>query len=113
MGCAIRSCRGRWPTGSGRSRSSRRWARTGFLGIFGSAGLPLGAVEQAIDRIQHGTGDSIPYGMNLIHSPGEPELEAAVVDLYLRRRRAAGRGIGVSQPDAAGGPLSRGGAPPR
>ena len=30
-------------------------------------------------------GDSIPYGMNLIHSPGEPELEAAVVDLYLRR----------------------------
>ena len=24
--------------------------------------------------------------MNLIHSPGEPELEAAVVDLYLRRR---------------------------
>ena len=26
-----------------------------------------------------------PYGFNLIHSPSEPALEAAVVDLYLRR----------------------------
>ena len=59
--------------------------KSGFLGIFGSAGLSLSAVEQAIDRIQSWTGDSIPYGMNLIHSPGEPEMEAAVVDLYLRR----------------------------
>jgi trans-AT polyketide synthase/acyltransferase/oxidoreductase domain-containing protein len=60
--------------------------RNGLLGIFGAAGLPLGAVEKAIGRIQRGMGDSIPYGMNLIHSPGEPELEAAVVDLFLRRR---------------------------
>ena len=60
--------------------------RNGLLGIFGAAGLPLAAVEQAIDRIQRGMGDAIPYGMNLIHSPGEPELEAAVVDLFLRRR---------------------------
>ena len=87
--------------------------RHGFLGIFGSAGLPLGAVEQAIDRIQRGLGDSIPYGMNLIHSPGEPELEAAVVDLLPAAAGAAGRGIGVPEPDVAGGPLSRGGPPPR
>jgi trans-AT polyketide synthase/acyltransferase/oxidoreductase domain-containing protein len=59
--------------------------QNGFLGIFGSAGLSLSAVEHAIDRIQLWSGDSIPYGMNLIHSPGEPDLEAAVVDLYLRR----------------------------
>jgi trans-AT polyketide synthase, acyltransferase and oxidoreductase domains len=59
--------------------------KSGFLGIFGSAGLSLSAVEKAIDRIQSMPGHSIPYGMNLIHSPGEPELEAAVVDLYLRR----------------------------
>ena len=84
-GCGTAACRGRWPTGSARSRSSRRWARGGFLGIFGAAGLSLAAVEHAIDRIQHGLGDSIPYGMNLIHSPGEPELESAVVDLLLRR----------------------------
>ena len=60
--------------------------RNGLLGIFGAAGLSLDAVEQAIGRIQRGTGDSIPYGINLIHSPGEPEMEAAVVDLFLRRR---------------------------
>ena len=59
--------------------------KSGFLGVFGSAGLSLSAVENAIDRIQSWPGDSIPYAMNLIHSPGEPELEAAVVDLYLRR----------------------------
>src|SRR6266446_4222564 len=26
-----------------------------------------------------------PYGFNLIHSPNEPDLENAVVELYLRR----------------------------
>ncbi len=30
-------------------------------------------------------GSSIPHGFNLIHSPNDPALEAAVVDLYLRR----------------------------
>jgi PfaD family protein len=60
--------------------------RGGFLGIFGAAGLPIDEVERAIDRIQRGFDHSTPYGMNLIHSPAEPELEAAVVDLYLRRK---------------------------
>jgi trans-AT polyketide synthase, acyltransferase and oxidoreductase domains len=60
--------------------------RRGFLGVFGSAGLQLNVVEQSLARIQHELGDSIPYGMNLIHSPGEPELESAVVDLYLRKK---------------------------
>ncbi len=58
--------------------------RAGMLGIFGAAGLPLTEVEGAIDSIE-AAGD-FPYGMNLIHSPGEPALEAAVVDLYLRRK---------------------------
>jgi PfaD family protein len=61
-------------------------ARAGFLGIFGSAGLSLGAIEHAIDRIEEFARESLPFGMNLIHSPGEPELESAIVDLYLRRR---------------------------
>jgi trans-AT polyketide synthase, acyltransferase and oxidoreductase domains len=60
--------------------------RRGFLGIFGSAGLHLNVVEKSLARIQHELGDSIPYGMNLIHSPGEPDLESAVVDLYLRKK---------------------------
>ena len=60
-------------------------ARAGFLGVFGSAGLSLPAIEHALDRLGRSLGDSLPFGMNLIHSPGEPDLERAVVDLYLKR----------------------------
>ncbi|WP_337176322.1 PfaD family polyunsaturated fatty acid/polyketide biosynthesis protein [Paludisphaera sp.] len=59
--------------------------RAGMLGFFGSAGLPVDAVERAVDRIQGGLGDKAPCGFNLIHSPSEPAIESAVVDLYLRR----------------------------
>ena len=55
--------------------------RAGMLGIFGAAGLPLGQVEAAIDRLE----GPLPRGFNLIHSPNDPALESAVVDLYLRR----------------------------
>ncbi len=58
--------------------------RAGMLGFFGSAGLTLEEVEAAVDRLQRSLGD-VPHGFNLIHSPNEPDLEAAVVDLYLRR----------------------------
>lgn len=64
-------------------------ARAGMIGFFGSAGLPLPAVEKAIDRIQRELrmpdGGFLPFGSNLIHSPSEPNLEAGVVDLYLRK----------------------------
>jgi PfaD family protein len=59
--------------------------RGGMLGIFGAAGLPLARVEAAVDRLGRSLGSAHPYGFNLIHSPNEPELEAAVADLYLRR----------------------------
>jgi trans-AT polyketide synthase/acyltransferase/oxidoreductase domain-containing protein len=60
-------------------------ANDGMLAFFGSAGLPLERIEAAIDRLGAGP-EARPHGYNLIHSPAEPELEAAVVDLYLRRR---------------------------
>lgn len=59
-------------------------ARGGMLGIFGAAGLAAPLVEENIDRLQATLGE-LPWGSNLIHSPYEAELEAAVVDLYLRR----------------------------
>jgi PfaD family protein len=55
----------------------------GMLGFFGAAGLPLSAVEAAISELK-AAGD-FPFGCNLIHSPQEPELENALVDLYLRQ----------------------------
>ncbi|MBN2492204.1 MAG: PfaD family polyunsaturated fatty acid/polyketide biosynthesis protein [Planctomycetes bacterium] len=59
-------------------------ARDGLLGFFGAAGLPLERIEAAIGRLTASLG-ALPHGFNLIHSPAEPELEAAVVDCYLRR----------------------------
>jgi PfaD family protein len=59
-------------------------ARAGMLGFFGAAGLSLERVEAAIERLQTNVGD-LPHGFNLIHSPNEPALEEAIVDLYLKR----------------------------
>ena len=106
-GSATPACRVRWPMASARSRSSRRWAGRVTSARSARRGWPRRVVEQAIDRLGRELGDSTPYAMNLIHSPGEPGLEAAVVDLYLRATGPPGRGIGVPEPDAAGGPLSR------
>jgi PfaD family protein len=59
-------------------------ARGGMLGFFGAAGLDLSRIEAAIERLQRSlAGES--FGFNLIHSPNEPEREAATVSLYLRK----------------------------
>lgn len=59
-------------------------SRAGMLSFFGAAGLSLARTEAAIDRLQRNLGED-PYGFNLIHSPNEPEFEAAVAALYVRR----------------------------
>ncbi len=57
-------------------------ARAGMVGFFGAAGLDVASIEQAIGQLKQRLGD-LPYGFNLIHSPGDPELEFATVRLYL------------------------------
>jgi trans-AT polyketide synthase/acyltransferase/oxidoreductase domain-containing protein len=59
-------------------------SRAGMLGFFGAAGLSIQRIESAIERLQRELGHA-PFGINLIHSPGEPDHEAATVDLLLRR----------------------------
>lgn len=61
----------------------KAFAQSGMLGFFGAAGLPLSEVETAITALT--AGGEFPFGCNLIHSPHEPDLENALVDLYLRR----------------------------
>ena len=56
----------------------------GMIGFFGAGGLSLDQVASAIDRLAADT-SKIPYGFNLIHSPNDPQLEEAVVDLYLQK----------------------------
>ncbi|MBW2606627.1 MAG: PfaD family polyunsaturated fatty acid/polyketide biosynthesis protein [Deltaproteobacteria bacterium] len=58
--------------------------RVGMIGFFGAAGLNLNEIESAIVRLQETLTDS-PFGFNLIHSPNDPQLESALVDLYLKR----------------------------
>jgi PfaD family protein len=58
--------------------------RSGMIGFFGSAGLLPNEIESAIARLQQNLG-KLPYGFNLIHSPADPSLEQATVELYLRR----------------------------
>jgi hypothetical protein len=59
------------------------FAGAGMLGFYGAAGLPLAEVEATLTRLA-ALGDK-PWGVNLIHSPSEPDLEAALVELYLAR----------------------------
>ncbi len=54
----------------------------GMIGFFGSGGLTISEIESAIHQIQKQLVNK-PYGFNLIHSPFDPLLEQATVDLYL------------------------------
>lgn len=75
---------GAMANGIASTRLVEAMGRSGMLGFFGAAGLSLERVEAAIDQLSASMGEA-PYGFNLIHSPNEPELEAHVAGLYLRR----------------------------
>ena len=57
--------------------------RNGMIGFFGAAGLLPHEIESAIVQLQKNMGRR-PFGFNLIHSPTDPALESATVDLYLK-----------------------------
>lgn len=59
-------------------------AQAGMMAFFGAAGLNLEQLENAIHRLQQSK-NTLSFGFNLIYSPNEPELEARVVELYLKR----------------------------
>jgi len=75
---------GAMANGIASTRLVAEMARAGMLSFFGAAGLSVERIESAIDELARAV-PGAPYGFNLIHSPNEPELEAQVVDLYLRR----------------------------
>ena len=59
--------------------------KAGMVGFFGAAGLSLDKIEEAILQLKNRLGD-LPFGFNLIHSPNDPALEAATVNLYLKNQ---------------------------
>jgi len=60
-------------------------AASGMMGFFGAGGLGYERVEAGIATLSAALGDRAPWGVNLIHSPDEPELEDRVADLLIRR----------------------------
>jgi PfaD family protein len=57
-------------------------AGAGMLAFFGSGGLPIDAVEVALQALAKDLGDR-PWGCNLLHNPAEPAMEDRTVDLLL------------------------------
>ncbi|MBM5817786.1 MAG: PfaD family polyunsaturated fatty acid/polyketide biosynthesis protein [Cyanobacteria bacterium K_Offshore_surface_m2_239] len=62
-------------------------ARAGFLSFFGAGGLSLNHVASCVDQIREDLArhPGAAWGVNLIHSPDQPALEEALVDLFLQR----------------------------
>ncbi|MGA6925958.1 MAG: PfaD family polyunsaturated fatty acid/polyketide biosynthesis protein [Desulfosarcina sp.] len=58
--------------------------RAGLIGFLGAGGLSIEQIESAIDTLQKNLG-RVPFGVNLIHSPTDPDLEQKTVDLYLAK----------------------------
>jgi PfaD family protein len=75
-------------------------ARAGFLAFFGAAGLAPERIEAAVRELAAELGETT-WGSNLIHSPNEPAVEEATVELYLRRgvrRMSASAFMGLTLP---------------
>ncbi len=55
----------------------------GMMGFFGAGGLTLSEINDAILQLKQRL-EIRPFGLNLIHSPGDYQLELSTVDLYLK-----------------------------
>ncbi len=78
--------------------------KAGMMGFYGAAGLTLAEVEKAIYEVQRKLGDS-PYGFNLIHSPGDPDLEDGAGPPLHQTRHSKGLRIRISESDARPGAI--------
>lgn len=59
----------------------RRMASANLLSFFGTGGLGLTQVEEALKSLSNVKG---PCGFNLLHNPAEPSMEEKTVDLFLQ-----------------------------
>ena len=58
-------------------------SRSGLMGSFGSGGLSLPRLQNAIETIQSAIPGG-PYLFNLLHNPFEPEIEQQTIEMYIR-----------------------------
>ncbi|KFI01617.1 ACP S-malonyltransferase [Bacillus spizizenii] len=59
-------------------------SRAGMMGFFGTGGLSLNEVEDAILTIQGELGEGQAYGINLVHNMKHTESEEKMIDLLLK-----------------------------
>jgi trans-AT polyketide synthase/acyltransferase/oxidoreductase domain-containing protein len=76
---------GEMANGIATSRLVTALARAEMLGFFGAAGLGLPAIGRAVAELTGALNGRPNWGVNLIHSPNEPDLEERVADLLLNR----------------------------
>ncbi len=58
--------------------------KAGYLGIYGSGGVPLDEVSNSIRYIQHELSNGESYGVNIVCSPSFPNYEQDLVNIFLR-----------------------------
>ncbi|MFE9673920.1 PfaD family polyunsaturated fatty acid/polyketide biosynthesis protein [Streptomyces sp. NPDC006259] len=75
---------GEMANGIATTRMVTAMARAEMLGFFGAGGLGLPEVERAVRELAGDLAGMPNWGVNLIHSPNEPELEYRVAKLLLR-----------------------------
>lgn len=86
---------GEMANGIATTRMVSAMARAEMLGFFGAGGLAYPDVERAVHALARELDTRGNWGVNLIHSPAEPELEFRVAELLVsvgvpgsRRRRS-------------------------
>ncbi|HSA49987.1 MAG TPA: PfaD family polyunsaturated fatty acid/polyketide biosynthesis protein [Yinghuangia sp.] len=77
---------GEMANGIATTRMVAAMARAEMLGFFGAGGLAFDDVERAVAELAAQLGEATNWGVNLIHSPNEPELEHRVAVLLTRYR---------------------------
>ncbi|MDT4986315.1 MAG: hypothetical protein QOI74_409 [Micromonosporaceae bacterium] len=77
---------GEMANGIATTRMVTAMARAEMLGFFGAGGLGFPEVERAVKELATELAGRSNWGVNLIHSPSEPELEYRVARLLLRHR---------------------------
>jgi trans-AT polyketide synthase/acyltransferase/oxidoreductase domain-containing protein len=60
-------------------------AKAGLIGYFGTGGLKVTRIDAAIESIKSQVSEGRSFGMNLLHNPGQPDLESQTVDLFCAR----------------------------
>ena len=81
--CDLAYIVGEMARGIATARMTIAAANAGLLGFFGSAGLPPAEIETAIHAIKSSLGPDKAWGMNLIHSPDQPDQERCIADLFI------------------------------